>query len=442
MKIGEFSEKYGLEISKIRYYIEAGLLLPSRYGSQFKFDEQDCREMELVIELKKLGFSIKEILSYINVVRSYNHGESRMYDKLLAIIREKKEMHIHALECLKTQISSIERKEEEIKKLKYDAAQLPSGEDRQESHPGIPLEAVAYLKCPLCDRSFSIDNSSIVGCSLVEGLMSCGCGYTAYIKNGMLFLDQKEDLDKDELFIRNYYGKNIDPSEYEGLLLDYITDVEPEHLTANHKARCMIDEGLSAMDRKFKFILFPDVSSQYIYYFHDREYFRDAILVISGLSEGSLGPIRRKLSRLNPELTILYIVSPSCRLPFAEETFDLVIDHNGSFNLSFFINTHYYDRTGRYAAEGCILAGALDHYTPGAKTLEKIEQLYPSCMKEGQTIQHMRKALARNGFYLRQEREIGQSSNPGRFFEYHVAPDVRRCSVFFAEKGKAGAAEL
>lgn len=442
MKIGEFAEKYGLEISKIRYYIEAGLLLPSRYGSQFKFDEQDCKEMELVIELKKLGFSIKEILSYINVVRSYNYGESRMYDKLLAIIHEKKAMHIHALECLKTQISSIDRKEEEIKALKYDTAQLPPGDDLQESDPGIPLEAVAYLKCPVCGRSFSINNSSIAGSSLIEGLMSCSCGYTAHIKNGILFLDQKEDLDKDEIFIRNYYGKNIDPLEYEGLLLDYITDVEPEYLTDNHKARCMIDEALSAMGRKFRFILFPDVSSQYVYYFHDREYLRDAILVIAGLSEGSLRPIRRKLSRLNPELTIIYIVSPSCRLPFAGKTFDLVIDYNGSFNLSFFINRHYYELTGRYAAEGCILAGALDHYTPGVKTLEKIEQLYPSCMKEGQTIQFMRKALARNGFLLQQEKEIGQSSNPGRFFEYHVVPDVRKCSVFFAEKGKAVAAEL
>ncbi|MGN0704270.1 MAG: MerR family transcriptional regulator [Lentihominibacter sp.] len=434
MKIGEFAEKYGLETSKIRYYIEAGLLLPSRHGSQFRFGEKDCREMELVLELKKLGFSIKEILSYINVMRSYNHGESKMYDKLLKIIRDKKKEHLYSLDALKAQISSLDVKENEIRMLKDNIEQCPVTVDSVTEVSGIPLEAVPILRCPDCGCAFSIENSNIIGGLLTDGVMSCRCGYTAYIRNGMLYMDQHGNLDQDEVFIRNYYGKNIDPTEYEGLLLDYITDVEPEYLTDNHKARCLIDETISGLGRKFSFILLPDVASQYLYYFNDREYLRDAVLVIAGLSESSLRPIRRKLNRLNPKLKVIYIVSPSCRLPFSDGVFDLIIDHNGSFNLSFFIDTHYYDIIGRYAAEGCVTAGATDYYLPGAETLERITQLYPSCLRGGQTMQSARKGMVRNGFRLISETEIGQCTSPGKFFEYHIVPDVRGCSVYLAEK--------
>ena len=61
MRIGQVSEKYGISVDNLYYYIQYGLLVPPRPKSQYVFDEKTLKDLELVLELKGLDFSLNEI---------------------------------------------------------------------------------------------------------------------------------------------------------------------------------------------------------------------------------------------------------------------------------------------------------------------------------------------------------------------------------------------
>jgi MerR family transcriptional regulator, Zn(II)-responsive regulator of zntA len=62
MKIKEFASKYQIQPDTIRYYEKENLLNPIRRENGYRdFDEECEKQIQLIIVLKQLGFTIKEI---------------------------------------------------------------------------------------------------------------------------------------------------------------------------------------------------------------------------------------------------------------------------------------------------------------------------------------------------------------------------------------------
>ncbi|HOA42315.1 MAG TPA: MerR family transcriptional regulator, partial [Bacillota bacterium] len=61
MKIGTFAQKFNLNTSTIRFYIDNGLLTPTRKGGQYSFDKECVADMEKILKYKKYYFSLEEI---------------------------------------------------------------------------------------------------------------------------------------------------------------------------------------------------------------------------------------------------------------------------------------------------------------------------------------------------------------------------------------------
>ena len=61
MRIGKVSEKYHISVDNIYYYINYGLLVPPKPRGQYVFDEQTVRDLEWILSLKELDFSLREI---------------------------------------------------------------------------------------------------------------------------------------------------------------------------------------------------------------------------------------------------------------------------------------------------------------------------------------------------------------------------------------------
>ena len=62
MQIKAFSEKLQVSIDTIRFYEKQGLLQPIRLDNGYRHYDETCEaQLKMVIVLKKLGFSIKEI---------------------------------------------------------------------------------------------------------------------------------------------------------------------------------------------------------------------------------------------------------------------------------------------------------------------------------------------------------------------------------------------
>lgn len=69
MRIGVFARKFGVPPSTIRYYVQLGLIIPDIQNNQHLFHEKCLRDMEQVMEHKRMRFSLEEIHELITLNR-------------------------------------------------------------------------------------------------------------------------------------------------------------------------------------------------------------------------------------------------------------------------------------------------------------------------------------------------------------------------------------
>jgi DNA-binding transcriptional MerR regulator len=65
--ITELAEQFGVTLRTIRHYEDVGLLSPARRGTQRVFDTRQRIRLQLVLRGKRLGFSLPEIATIVNM---------------------------------------------------------------------------------------------------------------------------------------------------------------------------------------------------------------------------------------------------------------------------------------------------------------------------------------------------------------------------------------
>ena len=69
MRIGKVSEIYHISADNLYYYINYGLLVPPRPKGQYVFDQATLKDLEWILELKDLDFSLREIHIILSLKR-------------------------------------------------------------------------------------------------------------------------------------------------------------------------------------------------------------------------------------------------------------------------------------------------------------------------------------------------------------------------------------
>ncbi len=96
--IGELAAGFGVTLRTLRFYEKKGLLKPRRRGMARLYDSQDRERLALILQGKRLGFTLTEIRALVSPSRE--GADSRALD----LSREK---------CVE-QIKLLERKKQEI----------------------------------------------------------------------------------------------------------------------------------------------------------------------------------------------------------------------------------------------------------------------------------------------------------------------------------------
>jgi DNA-binding transcriptional MerR regulator len=65
--ISRLAEEHGVTLRTIRHYEDVGLLAPARRGSQRLYDARQRIRLQLVLRGKRLGFSLPEIATIVNM---------------------------------------------------------------------------------------------------------------------------------------------------------------------------------------------------------------------------------------------------------------------------------------------------------------------------------------------------------------------------------------
>lgn len=136
IRIGEFAQKHNTTHDTIRHYLELGLLMTEKKGGHYRFDENDSWDLENIIELKTMGFSlseIQELLCYHRLAGDMTVEYRRYY---LSSLETKKKDFEEKIEKYKTMGDLISEK---IMKLQLDEVKLLK--------LGLPLSSIGIIKC-------------------------------------------------------------------------------------------------------------------------------------------------------------------------------------------------------------------------------------------------------------------------------------------------------
>ena len=85
MRIGEVSRRYHISVDNLYYYINYGLLVPPKPRGQYVFDETVLQDLEWILELKELNFTLREIHMLLSLKRISGLADSQDMEELKAV---------------------------------------------------------------------------------------------------------------------------------------------------------------------------------------------------------------------------------------------------------------------------------------------------------------------------------------------------------------------
>jgi DNA-binding transcriptional MerR regulator len=101
MAIGEFARQAGVTLRALRFYQSKGLLAPARDGHARVYNQTDRERLAVVLQGKRLGFTLCEIREMLAV-----RASARGCDKSLPVSRKKCVEQIKLLERQRRDIES------------------------------------------------------------------------------------------------------------------------------------------------------------------------------------------------------------------------------------------------------------------------------------------------------------------------------------------------
>lgn len=222
MKIGEFSRKFRVNKETIRYYTMNGLLTPLKETNHYNYNRECEKEMEDILLLKKMNFTINEIKLYLTCFRLSTRDALTTKDELIKLLCHKKnEINLKISEFESSKFK-IEKKIEEIKQC-YDE------KNSDFKRNGVPLEFLNLLYCPKCKKKLIIKNGEIESNTLLSGQLMCNCGYKADISDGIIVFEGAE--------LENLYEQKFEGAKYKKVLektediFNHEEMLPPEYLT-------------------------------------------------------------------------------------------------------------------------------------------------------------------------------------------------------------------
>lgn len=432
MKIGAFAKKYCVPIPTIRYYINLGLVLPKKEGTQYSFNKKNEKEMETVLDLREAGFSLKDMEHYINAQRVFDVKDKELYHRLFPLLQSKKSELLAECSHIKEIIGRIDTKIAALRAEENLNHLSPAPEKIPQDVSGLHTDFLQLLACPVCGSPLCLKDALIMENGIISGSLSCGCGYTGSIKDGVFFTDETVDLDEDPVFADDYFADPSEETDYVPPFFELFDGAHSEYLTLQHKARewmhdCTINNAAGK-----KVILFPDVASLFLYLYHDASYLQDALILVMGLSKNGVIPIREHLELLDMNLKIAFIVSPECSLPIKNGSIDLMLDYLGSFSYAFYKDQYFYHYVDRYFAKDAVIIGCLDYYEKSSRTIPNIRSLYSNSAHPFLGLTQQKTLFEEYHYRIIENEILGYAADPASYFDYHVQGDRRYVYVYFA----------
>lgn len=183
MRIGIFAKNNNLSVDTIRYYIDLNLIHPIRRGKYFYFEKEQQDQLERLLYLKNLNFTldeIKKIFSIDKLNKIETILESNLYEKILIEKQSNVEKQIVNL----SKVSDL---------LKIELNKIKSRQKKVVKEYGIGFNNLDYICCPKCGKKMEFSEGVLKHNSIYDAKGECICGYTLLIKDGIVLANPNQN---------------------------------------------------------------------------------------------------------------------------------------------------------------------------------------------------------------------------------------------------------
>ncbi len=378
MKIGEFAQKFDTKKSTIRFYTEKHLLLPKLNGTYPDYDEQCLVDMEHIQLLKNMGFSIDEILKLKSKERLFVTYTPPHRSHLDEILEKKIEEHRIEIHLRKKMINEI---------AAYKSKMI---QEKQMPEIGFPFEALPLLECPKCHRAFTVNNASIQGTQIVSGSLSCSCGLSYQIIDGILVQTQITDS-----FFESRPLEELDIS-------NLITN---EHMAQMKNCGTELSSIIKTWDHK-KGIIFLNADTDILMMQLNEIFVEDGLYIFCSSEYTSLNLLRRKMSTKDCKGNLVFLCLGD-DIPLIDSIPYMVDIAGNVFDTITGSPVNTFTKVKRILPQGmtCLLLG-LDPFLTDPSNMQAYLNLYDSA-----------------GFYISSSKDLGIMKALGSAFserfDYH-----------------------
>jgi len=315
MKIGEFSKKFNLTTDTVRYYINLGLIFPKKYGKQNIFDLDNENELQNIIELKKVHFSlekIKEIIYFKKIIKNPTKEDSLRHQNII-----------------KTKINEVNIEIKNLKKVtKLLSSQLEkeTSSNSNYSKRGLPIEGLSLLQCPKCSSQLNLSATQIENSEILEGSLSCKCKKQYLIKGGVIF--DNDFINWEEEYMKEEFNKN-----------NYLENTPTSHIEFTLKNKNIVDsiltkeflEGKNILNLKCGGLdllssLLENVDKKKIHFFMD-----------TPIDYPFFKNLKDEYDKMNLDKKIIFFIGDFSELPLKKRKFNILVDIFATSNYSKFI---------------------------------------------------------------------------------------------------------
>lgn len=409
MKISKISSQTGVSINTIRYYISLGLLNPTRRNNQYVFSKADLDDILQIQRLKDMRFSLKEIEMVIRFGRTSNWIEPDILCKYSDMLREKK--------------SELDREQEELQRsIDLVSSELQRISQRQEDSwesSGVPLRALPLLVCPKCGAKLHIEQAFFSPHGVMDGTLSCPCGYNAAIDCGI--------IKTGNLYTGAYDSPDLERNLYNVLCSNF--------LKIYQQSCSYLLKNLQEMDLRGKMVLEGCINGYFFLYNHFSDLPRDCLYVISDKYPEMLMMYKQLIDQLNLGLEVLYIADNDMELPLAHGCVDVCVDFINSNEWSLYHQRPYPQALAPFLAPDCQVVGLFSEIDAFSQTKRNYLKKYPEGSPDLYLFQHVSEAWKAQGFQVHWER-CGMVKKTQNCFSFacHVDGEELRFYVYQARR--------
>lgn len=303
MRIGEFSRKHDITHDTVRHYIDMGLLIPKKDGYHYRFGEIHDKDIKRIIELKKLDFSLNEIQKILNLNRIAGDSSKEYNNYYLNVLKSKRANIIKYQNKYQEIEASLNKKIEAIK----------SNEVETKNKLGIKIDSLDILNCPICSESLNIRDGSIENNMIINGMISCSCGYRASIDDG--------------IYVGEKCGSDLKVKKEIPSKLDFMEYSSTEFINFYYDGMSGLMQKIKEKIEDSKYVLELENCSgtflmQYIENLPD-----ETTYILINSDKARLENIKKNLEDNNTHDRFIFICEDFNLVPIRSNSIDILIDH-------------------------------------------------------------------------------------------------------------------